>query len=235
MPEDVVERNWFFRLSRYAERPRRARHVRAPGDHAGRRTATRCSRSSAAGSHDISVSRSVHRARGWGIPVPDDDEQVVYVWFDALAELHQRARLRRRGPCRPTTSGGPAPTAASTSSARASCASTPCTGRRSCSRPGEPLPTEIHVHPYLTVDGAKLSKSAGATVDPLDVVARYGTDRVRWWLVRDTAAVADTDFTPDRLAAAPTRTSPTASATSSTASPRSSTAAATAPCRARRC
>ena len=60
------------------------------------------------GLHDISVSRSVRRARGWGIPVPDDPDQVVYVWFDALDQLHQRAALRRRRQPRATSGGGPA-------------------------------------------------------------------------------------------------------------------------------
>ena len=44
----------------------------------------RCSPSFAAASSDFSVSRSRARARDWGIPVPGDPEQVMYVWFDAL-------------------------------------------------------------------------------------------------------------------------------------------------------
>jgi methionyl-tRNA synthetase len=65
---------------------------------------------------------------------------------------------------------------------------------------GLPLPTEVHVHPYLTAEGAKLSKSRGRHVDPVDLVERYGTDRVRWWLSRATSTAADTDFTEQRLA-----------------------------------
>ena len=198
VPEDVVERNWFFRLSRHAE-------ALVELVTSGRLAITPAAYRDEVlaflrrGLDDISVSRSVHRARGWGIPVPDDDEQVVYVWFDALANYisalgfgsadrsaydewwtgaDRRVHVVGKGILRFHAVYWPAFLLSA----------------------GEPLPTEVHVHPYLTVDGAKLSKSAGATVDPLDVVARYGTDRVRWWLVRDTAAVADTDFTPDRLA-----------------------------------
>jgi methionyl-tRNA synthetase len=68
---------------------------------------------------------------------------------------------------------------------------------------GEPPPTDILVHDYLTVDGAKISKSsgAGAGADPAALAARYGTDAVRWWLLREVPRVGDADFTVDRLTA----------------------------------
>ena len=64
---------------------------------------------------------------------------------------------------------------------------------------GLPLPTAIYVHDYLTVDGAKLSKTAGNAVDPVALIDRYGVDALRWWLLRETATVGDTDFTERRL------------------------------------
>ncbi len=64
---------------------------------------------------------------------------------------------------------------------------------------GEPLPTRIQVHPYLTAGGAKLSKSAGGGLDPADAAGDYGTDALRWWFARDVQPVADTDFTVGRL------------------------------------
>jgi methionyl-tRNA synthetase len=57
------------------------------------------------------------------------------------------------------------------------------------------------VHPYLTLGGEKLSKSTQNTVDPVRVVADFGTDALRWWFARDVATVADTDFTTERLVA----------------------------------
>jgi methionyl-tRNA synthetase len=66
---------------------------------------------------------------------------------------------------------------------------------------GLPLPTDILVHDYLTVDGRKISKSGGTTVDPATLAYAYGTDAVRWWLLRDVPRVGDADFTPDRLIA----------------------------------
>jgi methionyl-tRNA synthetase len=66
---------------------------------------------------------------------------------------------------------------------------------------GQPLPTDILVHDYLTVGGRKISKSSGVTIDPAALAATYGTDAVRWWLLREVPRVADADFTLERLAA----------------------------------
>jgi methionyl-tRNA synthetase len=65
---------------------------------------------------------------------------------------------------------------------------------------GEPLPTVIFVHDYLTVDGEKLSKSFSVTHDPADLAARYGSAALRWWFLRDVPRTGDTDFREERLA-----------------------------------
>ncbi len=64
---------------------------------------------------------------------------------------------------------------------------------------GEPLPTAVFVHDYLTVDGAKISKSAGNAASPSGTVARHGADALRWWFGREVPRAGDTDFTDDRL------------------------------------
>jgi methionyl-tRNA synthetase len=66
---------------------------------------------------------------------------------------------------------------------------------------GQPLPTAIFVHDYLTADGRKISKSvAGANLlEPAALAAEYGTDAVRWWLLREVPRVGDADFTIERL------------------------------------
>src|SRR5262249_41378325 len=69
---------------------------------------------------------------------------------------------------------------------------------------GEPLPTEIDVHDYLTIDGQKISKSVSGhatAADPVALAGRYGTDAVRWWLVREVPRSGDADFTAARLVA----------------------------------
>jgi methionyl-tRNA synthetase len=64
---------------------------------------------------------------------------------------------------------------------------------------GQPLPTDLLVHDYLTADGRKISKSGGVTIDPAALSEEYGTDAVRWWLLREVPRVGDADFTLERL------------------------------------
>ena len=196
MPELVSKENWFFRLSRYAGQ---LRELIAGGviriEPAERRREVLALIDS--GLEDFSVSRSTERARGWGIPVPGDPGQVIYVWWDALgnyltaldyaadgaqlrrwwAHADRRIHLLGKGVLRFHAVYWPAMLLSA----------------------GQPVPTDIAVHGYLTENGRKISKSSGATVDPYDLVARYGTDAVRWWLLREVPRGADADFTVDRL------------------------------------
>jgi methionyl-tRNA synthetase len=64
---------------------------------------------------------------------------------------------------------------------------------------GEPLPTSVLVHDYLTVDGRKIAKSGSSTAEPSALVDRFGTDALRWWLVRDVPRSGDADFREDLL------------------------------------
>ncbi|MBV8989650.1 MAG: class I tRNA ligase family protein [Solirubrobacterales bacterium] len=65
---------------------------------------------------------------------------------------------------------------------------------------GEPLPTAIVVHDYLTLEGGKLSKSSGNAAQPTELVDRYGPDALRWWFLRDVPRVGDADFREELLA-----------------------------------
>ena len=196
VPDLVSEENWFFRLSRYAG------ELRALIKNAAIRIEPTERRNEVlalidSGLADFSVSRSVERARGWGIPVPGDPGQVIYVWWDALGNYltaldyaaggdaldrwwtgaPRRIHLLGKGVLRFHAVYWPAILLSA----------------------GEAVPTDIVVHGYLTENGRKISKSSGATVDPYDLVARYGTDAVRWWLLREVPKGADADFTVDRL------------------------------------
>jgi methionyl-tRNA synthetase len=201
-PQLVAEENWFFRLSRYAGRLRdEIVSGRLRIEPASRRNEVLAF--IAGGLEDFSVSRSVTRARGWGIPVPGDPTQVIYVWWDALgnyitalnygsgtrgadyrrwwAGADRRVHLVGKGVLRFHAVYWPAILLSA----------------------GEPLPTEIFVHDYLTVGGARISKSAGTGVgnDPAELAATFGTDALRWWLLREVPRVGDADFTVDRLIA----------------------------------
>jgi len=197
-PELISEENWFFRLSAYADQLRAAIvNGRLRIEPAGRRNEVLSFIDS--GLTDLSISRSATRARGWGIPVPDDPSQVIYVWFDALANYitalgygTDDAELARWW-----TGAGRQLHVVGKGVLRFHAVYWPAILLSA----GLPLPSDILVHDYLTVDGARISKSAGNTVDPAVVAASYGTDALRWWLLRDVPRVGDTDFSIARLIA----------------------------------
>jgi methionyl-tRNA synthetase len=194
--EAVEEDNWFFRLSRYQETildALESGRVRIVPE-ARRNEVLAFVRGGLA---DFSVSRPAARAGGWGIGVPGDPGQVVYVWWDALAnyvtalgygtgdeayrtwwtDSDERVHLIGKGIVRFHA----------------------VYWLGLLLSVGQPLPTTIVVHDYLTVDGAKIAKSAGNAVDPAALVDRYGGDALRWWLLAEVAPVGDTDFTAERL------------------------------------
>jgi methionyl-tRNA synthetase len=198
LPEQVSERNWFFRLSRYQDQLRLLIESGRLGVEPEHRRNEALS-FIASGLADFSVSRSRERARGWGIPVPNDPSQVIYVWFDALAnyitaldygnggeryakwwrDADERVHVIGKGIVRFHAVYWPAILLSA----------------------GEPLPTMIFVHDYVTVGGQKLSKSRATRSDPAALAGRYGTDALRWWFLRDVPRAGDADFREEQLAA----------------------------------
>ena len=197
-PERIAERNWFFRLSGHADHLLdlvRSGRLAIQPEH--RRNEVLAFVES--GLEDFSVSRPRARAHGWGIPVPGDPDQVVYVWFDALANYvtalgfgdaadeyrdwwggdGERVHVIGKGITRFHAVYWPAILLSA----------------------GQPLPTRIVVHDYLTIEGRKIAKSLGTAVEPVAVVERFGADALRWWFVRDVPRNGDADFRADLVAA----------------------------------
>lgn len=197
-PQLVVEENWFFRLSRYQDRLHELiTSGRLRIEPAARRNEILSF--IAGGLQDFSVSRSHTRARGWGIPVPDDPGQVIYVWWDALGNYITALDSAAEGPAYQRWWVS--------SDRRVHIVGKGVTRFHAVYWPamllsaGQPLPTDIYVHDYLTIDGHKISKSAGNIIDPVALAETYGTDAVRWWLLREVPRAGDADFTLDRLTA----------------------------------
>jgi methionyl-tRNA synthetase len=195
-PELVEEENYFFRLSRYADQLREL----IESDQLRILPQTRKNEVLSfirMGLADFSISRSRARAHGWGVPVPGDPDQVMYVWYDALGNyitaldyandgpLYQRYWVHNpnrvhvigKGIIRFHTVYWPAMLLSA----------------------GVPLPTTVFVHGYVTFEGGKISKSLGNVVDPVELAERYGTPALRYYLLREIPAAEDGDFTLERF------------------------------------
>ncbi len=195
-PEHVSEENHFFRLSRYQQPllgliDRGAMRIEPPE----RRAETRAF--IAAGLRDLSISRSRTRARGWGIEVPGDPEQIIYVWFDALTNYisalgwpDEEGDYRRYWcePARPTHVIGKGVL-------RFHAVYWPAILLSA----GLPPPRAILSHGYVTAEGRKVGKSLGNAIDPAELVRRYPVDSLRYFLLRHIHTTRDGDFACERL------------------------------------
>ncbi len=195
-PELVEEDNYFFRLSRYADQ------LAALIESARLRILPQTRRNEVLsfirrGLVDFSVSRSKERAHGWGIPVPGDPDQVMYVWFDALGnyitaldyatEGEAYRRYWQNSPNRVHVLGKDI--------IRFHAVHWPAMLLSA----GVPLPTDILVHSFITIDARKISKSVGQVIDPVELAAQYGVDALRYYLLREVRTTEDGDFTLERF------------------------------------
>lgn len=146
------------------------------------------------GLDDFSISRSIQRAKGWGVPVPGDSGQIMYVWFDAL-NIYQSGigfgwnedEYAKWWPAQVHVIGK--------GITRFHAIYWPAI----LSSAGLELPKELFVHGYLTVDGQKMSKTIGNVVDPTVIIDKYGTDAVRYYLLREIPSYGDGDFSERRF------------------------------------
>jgi methionyl-tRNA synthetase len=196
--EVLDEENWFFRLSRY-EVPILEAIASDRLEILPKERKNEVCRFIEGGLQDFSISRSRARAKGWGIPVPSDDSQIVYVWFDALANYlavlgypgGANFEHRWQGP-----------------GARCHVIGKDILRFHAVYWPGIllsaglALPTSIRAHGFITSHGKKLGKSLGNAVDPFALVARYGVDAVRYYLLAHLHTSKDSDFREDLLRAA---------------------------------
>ena len=194
-PTPVEEKNVFFRLSAYQSRLER---LLATGQIAVIPETRRNEVLSFVrrGLQDISVSRNAARAGGWGIPVPDDPSQVIYVWIDALINYlsglgfgtgdrwrtfwnHDTTKIHLIGKNVWKFHAVYWPALLLSADL--------------------PLPDRIVVHGFLTSNGRKISKSSDNAAGPLEPIASYGSDAVRHYFLRAVPPFDDGDFSTERL------------------------------------
>ena len=193
-PERISEENYFFRLSKYKDKLEaliRSGELKIIPETRKNEVLSFIS----SGLEDFSISRPVDRMKGWGIPVPNDKTQIMYVWFDALTNYltgigygSKDERLFKKywpadmhvigkGIIRFHAVYWPAMLLSS----------------------GLPIPKCIFVHGYVTVDGQKMSKSLDNIVNPNDMVKKYGSDAVRYFILKEISPFEDGDFSERSL------------------------------------
>ena len=194
VPEWLEEENYFFALSKYGDRL--LAYINEHPDFIV--PAVRQSEVVGMirqGLRDFSVSRRVDPAREpWGVPFPGDPEHVIYVWFDALTNYVTAVGF----PDDIATFGHFWPADAHVIGKdiiRFHCLYWPAMLMSA----GLPLPRQVAVHGFMTLEGAKISKSTGNIVNPVELVDEFGVDAIRYNLLRNLSFASDRDFTRDGL------------------------------------
>ena len=185
------EENYFFRFSKY-QQPLLDFYTANPDFVLGAGKMSELLSFVKRGLKDFSISR-LKTKMPWGVPVPDDDEQVMYVWFDALVNYI-------------STLGWPDENSSFKDF---------WPGRQICGKDnlrqqsamwqamlisaGVPNSRQILVNGFITVDGQKMSKSLGNVISPVDLIEQYGQEATRFLLASLPVLSGDADITSTRL------------------------------------
>ena len=146
------------------------------------------------GLEDVSISREKTQLK-WGIEVPGDADHVMYVWFDALTNYISALgypdltaeKYLKFWPADVQVIGK------DISRHHA------CLWMGMLLAAGLPTPKSIFVHGFITSEGHKMSKTLGNVVGPYDVIAKYGAEALRYYLLREIPADGDGDFSWERM------------------------------------
>ncbi len=189
-PEQISEKNYFFKLTKY--RDALLEHIEKNPEFIMPE-----SRRNEVISYiekfmdDISISRSSMK---WGIPVPVDESQRIYVWFDALINYisaigytEETEQFKKFWPADVQIVGKDI--------IKFHCALWPAMLMAA----DLPLPKTVFAHGFFTINGEKISKSLGNAVDPVEMTEKYGIDPVRYFLMKEIHFGEDGDFSVKRL------------------------------------
>jgi methionyl-tRNA synthetase len=144
------------------------------------------------GLQDFSISR-LKSKMPWGISVPGDDAQVMYVWFDAL--VNYISTLGWPKDLENYKKFWPGIQVAGKDNLRQQTA----TLQAMLLSAGLPNSKQVFIHGFITIDGQKISKSLGNTINPIEIVEKYGTDALRYYLLAKISPFEDSDFTFEKF------------------------------------
>ncbi len=190
-PEHVSEENYFFRLSKYAGRIKE--YVKTAVKPEWRVAEVMNFMEDL---QDISVSRSTKNVQ-WGIPVPNDPEQTIYVWIDALSNYYTQVSPEALGSAAPSFTLWPA--------------TVHVIGKDILKFHAvywigillameEALPESIFAHGWITIDAAKMSKTTGNVIAPADILKSFNLtepDVLRYYMASAAHAGKDGNYSDD--------------------------------------
>lgn len=185
--ELISEENYFFKWSKYRE-PLLKFYREYPNFVVPDFRFNEIKKFVESGLQDFSISR-LKSKMPWGVPVPDDPDHVMYVWFDALTNYV--STLGWPEDEKTFNDFWPVIQFAGKDNLRQQSAM----WQAMLMSAGLPNSKQIIIHGFITAGGQKMSKSLGNVVDPFDLVNCYGTDALRYWLARELSSFEDGDYT----------------------------------------
>ncbi len=186
--ELIEEENYFFRWSKY-QQPLLDLYAARPDFVMPESRLNEIKSFVAAGLNDFSISRLASKMP-WGIPIPGDDTQVMYVWFDALVNYISTLGWPNIDSADSEFKAWPGIQVAGRDNLRQQSAMWQAMLMSANLAPSK----QIFIHGFITAEGQKMSKSLGNVINPYDLVNDFGTDAVRFYLLGGLPAWQDGDF-----------------------------------------
>ncbi len=183
------EENWFFRLSSFQE-PLEKLYADRPDWVLPQSRSNEARSFVEGGLNDLSLSR---HGLSWGVPVPWDTEQTIYVWIDALLNYYSALRYARPGEDLTERFWPATVHLIAKDILKFHAVIWPALLMAAELE----LPQRLFIHGYLLMDDHKMSKSLGNVLDPFEVMDVYGTDALRYYLLREVAFGQDGSISPE--------------------------------------
>jgi methionyl-tRNA synthetase len=189
--EIIEEENYFFRFSKY-QKPLLDFYAKNPDFVIPAGKFNEIKSFVKEGLQDFSISR-LKSKMPWGIPVPGDPEQVMYVWFDAL--INYISTLGWPKDLKNFKDFWPGVQVAGKDNLRQQTA----IWQAMLASAGLPFSKQVFIHGFITINGQKISKSLGNTVNPIEFAEKYGTDALRYYLLSKINPYDDSDFSTEKF------------------------------------